>query len=145
MIIKYEESAEILRTVSEPVTKFNRDLISLVNTMFTAIEREKGVGLAAIQLGIAKRVLVIHNPHNGTKVAVVNPSWEKLDETTTTAKEGCLSAPGKYIEKERYAHIKINFQNLQGKPQERILKDFDARIFQHEYDHLEGKCIVGDS
>jgi peptide deformylase len=135
-VIKYSENPEILEQISQPVTKFDKDLISLVNEMFSVIKIEKGIGLAAIQLGIPKKVMVIHNPFSGLRIAIINPTYQTMSEETLLAAEGCLSAPGKYKEIRRYNHISVDYVNLQNKPQSRELFGLDSRIFQHEYDHF---------
>lgn len=142
-VIQYPSEKAILSQISEPVTRFNKDLVNLVNTMFRTIEVEKGVGLAAIQIGVPKRVLVIHNPESGLRVAMINASWEITNPFKVYAKEGCLSSPGQYVDIERYIGIKVKYVNLQNKPQEKDLNTMDARIFQHEYDHWDGVCLVG--
>lgn len=112
--------------------------------MFSVTKIQEGIGLAAIQLGIAKRVLIINNPLSGTMMAMINPKWEPVHHFVdkVTAKEGCLSAPGIFVDKERYTHVKVEYQNLSGKVCTKELKDLDARVFQHEYDHLEGIICV---
>lgn len=112
--------------------------------MFAVTKAQEGIGLAAIQLGIAKRVLVINNRLSGTIMAMVNPTWKALPSilSRVTAKEGCLSAPGVYVDKERYTKIEVQYQNLSGKFCTIELTDLDARVFQHEYDHLEGIICV---
>lgn len=112
--------------------------------MFSVTKAQDGIGLAAIQLGIAKRVLVINNRLSGTIVAMINPKWKVLPDIIgkVTAKEGCLSAPGIYVDKERYVRIEVEYQNLSGAECKKELRDLDARVFQHEYDHLEGIICV---
>lgn len=110
--------------------------------MFSVISVEKGIGLAAIQLGIPKQIMVINNPESGFRGAIINPTYVAMSEEKEVRSEGCLSAPGQYAEIERYKHIKINYVNLANKPQGRELLNLDARIFLHEKNHFEGiMCI----
>jgi peptide deformylase len=141
-VVLYEENPEILKKVSQPVTKFDRKLIDLVNDMFRVTETQRGVGLAAIQLGIDKRVLVINNKE-GFRGAFINPEMDdSISKGWEVDQEGCLSAPGKYVQKNRHTEVRVTYHNLQGKSATVDLSGRDARIFQHEFDHLNGiMCI----
>lgn len=109
--------------------------------MFSVIAVEKGIGLAAIQLGIPKQIMVINNPESGFRGAIINPTFQTMSEEKELRSEGCLSAPGEYTEISRFKHIYIEYVNLANKPQNRELFGLDARIFQHEYDHFYSKSI----
>lgn len=109
--------------------------------MFSVISVEKGIGLAAIQLGIPKQIMVINNPESGFRGAIINPIFQTMSEEKELRSEGCLSAPGEYKEISRFRHVYIEYVNLANKAQNRELTGLDARIFQHEYDHFFGKCI----
>ena len=142
-VVLYKDNPEILSRVSEPVTKFDKNLVNLVNDMFMVTKTHKGVGLAAIQLGVPKRVLVINHSAQGVRLAIINPEiiWENPLQATGT--EGCLSAPGEFVDIVRSVSVRIKYQNIQGKPVEIELSGFSARIFLHEFDHLQGiMCIT---
>lgn len=142
--MKVVQYLENLKKKSKDVEKFDKKIFGLVSEMFRVTETQRGVGLAAIQLlGIDLNVLVINNFKNGGfRGAFINPKMEVIGNETNEAEEGCLSAPGKYVKKVRYSSIKVKYQNLQGKFAEIELKDFDARIFQHEFDHLNGVMFI---
>ena len=90
-LVIYSEDPKTLETVSQEVTKFDRKLIDLVNTMFRTVELNQAVGLAAIQLGVPKRVLVISDPYKQYKVAMVNPKIIEQSELYVTQQEWCIS------------------------------------------------------
>jgi len=137
-LVIYSEDPKTLETVSQEVTKFDRKLIDLVNTMFRTVELNQAVGLAAIQLGVPKRVLVISDPYKQYKVAMVNPKIIEQSELYVTQQEGCLSFPGKSKKIKRPKSVTVEYKNLTGSTCIIELEDFTARIFFHEYDHLEG-------
>lgn len=141
-VVLYKENPEILEQVSQPVTKFDKKLVGLVNDMFMTTKTKKGVGLAAIQLGVALRVLVIDNYIDGVRTAMINPEIISQSEEMTTAQEGCLSFPGEYVDIERPVSVQVRYTNLGKQPCVADLQGFTARIFFHEYDHLQGTCIV---
>lgn len=143
----------ILSKKSEPVTKFDRSLHDLIRSMWSALESPGtfGVGLAAVQIGILKRVIVldttrISNPKHGRwaykpmRAAIINPTFEPLPCIVgeLVAPEGCLSFPGQEYSVKRHQYIKVKYQNLAGKEVIVNLGGLNAIAFQHEYDHIEG-------
>lgn len=137
-IVLYSETPEILETPSEQVTKFDKAIINLVNDMFRTIETTKAVGLAAVQLGVLKKVLAIKDPHTNLRIAMVNPEIIEQSKKTNNDTEGCLSFPGKVKKIARPDSVKVKYQNVTGKWNEIELTQFAARIFFHEYDHING-------
>ncbi len=139
---------KILRTHCEPVTKFDDGLKSLIQEMeatMTAPDPEtgiKGVGLAANQVGKNLRLLLMTLNVNTNKdhkiVAMINPEILELSKEKIEMEEGCLSLPGKFFKLSRPAKVKVRWQNEEGNWCEKKFEKWDARIFLHEYDHLEG-------
>jgi peptide deformylase len=124
------------------VTRFDDELRRLAADMHAAMAAAKGVGLAAPQVGISARILVL-NPSGKPEDALtlVNPVLS-LDEGSESGEEGCLSFPGIYAEVERAATLRVDAQDLTGGTIRRELSGFVARIVQHEFDHLEGVLFV---
>lgn len=129
----------ILRKKSKLVSNYNDRLKVLVDDMYETMDVAYGVGLAAPQVGILKRVIVIDNrdEENGKRFYMINPEIIEK-EGVEVGMEGCLSVPGKQGTVERSKDIKVRYNDLSG--EEKILEaeDFLARILQHEIDHLDG-------
>jgi len=136
-----------LKSRSLPVEQFDADLASLLEDMYETMIRNNGVGLAAVQVGVPKRVLVICLPdeegeqHVEERIEVVNP--EILHgEGSIVYQEGCLSVPEYYDDVERYNRIIVRFQDRHGAEKTMEAEGFLAVAFQHEIDHLEGRLFV---
>ncbi len=135
----------ILRTVSKPVKVFDSGLKKLVKDMKQTMVAAKGLGLAAPQVGVNKRVFLITLDYGkkGEKVLVmVNPKIRFLDDgdgafEMIVDEEGCLSLPGIWAKVERYRHIEVTFYDESGTHQILQLSDLNAREVQHENDHLD--------
>jgi peptide deformylase len=134
---------ELLR-LAAPVTGFDATLAARVEEMYTVMYEEHGVGLAAPQVGWSERVLII-NPSGTRKedaeaLTVINPRvlkrWGK-----SRAEEGCLSFPEIFVEVDRPVGIRMAWQDTTGREHEQDFVDFQARILQHEMDHLEGVLL----
>jgi peptide deformylase len=128
----------ILKQVCKIVTTFDIELEQLVNDMFTTMYMDNGVGLAASQVGILKRIFVIDTSNSGDKRRVfINPVIisGKLIERQ---KEGCLSFPGVFAFVRRYSKISVKAQDEKGEEFTLDLEGLDAICFQHELDHLGG-------
>jgi peptide deformylase len=131
----------ILRRGGAPVTTFDAELRQVADQMMEAMYEEGGVGLAAPQVGIGLKLLVL-NPagdakdRSGERV-LINPKITKK-KGREFGEEGCLSFPGIQAEVERWVEITVTYQDLDGKEQVLAAKDWLARIIQHELDHLEG-------
>jgi peptide deformylase len=128
----------VLRQPADSVEIFDRNLGQLVETMFAVMEQAGGVGLAAPQIGVGRRVFVMR--HGGIELAVVNPSVELLGHTET-AEEGCLSLPGQPHRVARWSNIRLNGRAVDGSTLDVSLAGWAARIVQHELDHLDGVLI----
>ncbi len=133
----------VLRKVSEPVARFDEDLRSVVAGMFARMRKSKGVGLAAPQVGLRQRILVL-NPTGKEEddLVLVNPTIVARAGDRTVFDEGCLSFPGIYAEISRPDRCTVRFVDVSGAPVEREYSGFESRIIQHEYDHLEGVLLV---
>src|SRR5271163_1347473 len=131
-----------LRTRARPVTQFDAELKQLVDDMFESMYAAPGIGLAATQVDVHKRVLVIDVSEGRNEPLVfINPqilSREGVEET----EEGCLSVPGIFDEVERAARIRVRAQDRTGAVFERDYDGVLAVCIQHEMDHLEGKLFV---
>ena len=133
----------ILRKVADPIVEFDDDLLRTVEAMLERMHESRGVGLAAPQVGLRKRILVLNAGGEGDEdIVLINP--ELLDRTgaKTLFDEGCLSFPGIYAEIERPDACKVAAQDVEGNRFEASYKGFTSRIVQHEYDHLEGILLV---
>jgi peptide deformylase len=148
------ESTEILqlghpalRKTAESVTDFSSEpLQQLVQRMLSLLAESKGVGLAAPQLGYSTSVIVVASKPTSRypdaplmqPLVMINPSFQASSENKVKDWEGCLSIPGIRALVPRYTDIQVSYQDSHGKQNHLTLIDFVARIFQHEYDHLQG-------
>jgi peptide deformylase len=137
-ICKYGEP--VLETPGDPVTEFGPELEKLAEDMFETMYAHKGVGLAAPQVGLSKRLTVIdcsvgEDPLQ--KLVLINPELIRK-EGTQVGEEGCLSIPGFREDVKRAKIAVVRAQNLQGEPIEVKGEDLLARALQHEIDHLNG-------
>ena len=143
-ITRYGEA--VLHQRCEQVTDFDADLTTLISDMFATMRSIHGVGLAANQVGVGKRVFVVDCPigEDERLVAhVVNPLLElPASRSLDVDLEGCLSVPGPYAELGRQDHAKVTGVDLHGQPVIIEGEGFLARCLQHEYDHLEGVVYV---
>jgi peptide deformylase len=138
----------VLKRKARPVTKFDKDLKTLLDDMVETMREAPGVGLAAPQVGLSERIVVIEyfekeedeeKEEAPRKVwAVINPEIVKVSEETTMGVEGCLSIPGLVGEVERHASVQVRALNRHGRPMKIKARGWLARIFQHEIDHLNG-------
>ena len=139
-----------LKLISKEVTVFDSDLHSLLDDMYDTMLTKRGVGLAAIQIGVDKRVLIINIPNDDDDDAlpiksetleIINPIVIKK-EGSCKHQEGCLSIPGVYEDIERSEHIVLEYKNRHGELKIIENDDFLAIAIQHEMDHLEGKVFI---
>lgn len=139
-----------LKLISKEVTAFDSELHSLLDDMYDTMISRKGVGLAAIQIGVAQRVLIINLPDDDSENAVftkdetleiINPIFTKK-EGSCKQQEGCLSIPGIYEDIERAKHIILEYQDRNGDRHTIDTDDFLAVALQHEIDHLDGKVFI---
>ena len=130
---------EFLRKKCKPVENFDEKLWTLLDDMAETMYKANGVGLAAIQVGVLRRVVVIDTDDN--LIELINPEIVKTSGTQT-GQEGCLSFPGQFGEVTRPKTVKIKAQDRYGKKFEMTGDDLLARAFCHETDHLDGKVFV---
>ncbi|UVI40523.1 peptide deformylase [Qipengyuania spongiae] len=157
-----------LKTVSEPVTAFDDDLKTLVDDMFETMYAANGIGLAAIQVGVPKRLLVIdlqpedtdaepeecghdhghgghshvHYPTKNEPRIFVNPEILDPAEELSSYQEGCLSVPDIYADVDRPMTCRVRWQDMDGNTHEEDLEGLMAVCIQHEMDHLEGILFI---
>lgn len=135
----------VLRRKAEPVTEFNAELSKLVEDMFETMYDAPGVGLAAPQVGISKRILVMDCAEKGQAkqpIVLINPVIIPESEPVCM-EEGCLSVPGIYAQVTRPEIITVKGQDAQGNPVELTrITGLLARCTQHEMDHLDGVLFV---
>ena len=135
-----------LRKIAKPVKNVDKDVIKIVEQMFFTMYEEKGIGLAATQVNIHKRIIVIDVSENkNEKVCLINPEILFLSEEAETMEEGCLSVPGFYESVSRPSNIKVSTLNLKGKSIEIEADGLLSTCIQHELDHLNGKLFVDHS
>ncbi len=138
----------VLKRKARPVTNFDKDLHTLITDMVETMREAPGVGLAAPQIGLSERIIVVEyfekqedeeQEDAPKKVwALVNPEIVKISDETLMGVEGCLSIPGLIGEVERHAEVHVKALNRHGKPVKIKATGWLARIFQHEIDHLNG-------
>ena len=126
----------ILRKKSRKVEVIDEDLHCLIDDMYETMYEAQGVGLAAVQIGKLKQLIVIDD-YEGTKIVLINPE-RVAEEGSSEALEGCLSVPERVGKVKRFEKIKINYTDRDGEEKTMEAEDFLARIIQHEMDHLEG-------
>ena len=132
-----------LRTVAKPVTQFDAALSKLVGDMIETMYEADGVGLAATQVDVHKRLLVIDvSEERNAPMVFANPEITVLDQCTREVKEGCLSVPGFYEPVTRPEHVLVRAQDQYGKAFELQPDGLLAVCIQHEIDHLNGKLFV---
>ena len=137
----------VLRTVCEPVDKITPELISTMDEMVQMMRAQNGVGLAAPQVGILSRFLVMMDPDSETIYRMINPRIVSYDSDVCTMEEGCLSVLGNdglpiYANVSRPAGVVVEWTDVTGDQKMAQMTGLPARIVQHETDHLDGKLFV---
>ncbi len=136
---------EKLKRVSEPILSIGLNEKKLVNDLFETMYHSKGIGLAAVQVGILKRILVIDissKDEEKKPMSFINPIIQKVSNETSLYEEGCLSIPDTFIEIERPKSCEVEYIDMDGK--KKILKcdGLLSTCIQHEINHLDGKLII---
>ena len=139
---------DILRAISEDIKEIDDDIKILIDDMFETMREVHGIGLAAIQVGIPKRLIIVEvesdysDDNKGYKLAMINPKIIEKSPDMIIGEEGCLSLPEIREDVSRSQYIKISYTDIDGK--ENIIEAYDliARIIQHEMDHLDGIVFV---
>ncbi|GHU39263.1 peptide deformylase [Spirochaetia bacterium] len=132
---------EALREKTTEVKKFDDELRALCAEMFNILHLQKGIGLACPQVGVLKRMFVIHIESDKPRV-FINPSIVSTSEKTSEFEEGCLSIPGVYAEIIRPSMVRVQAWNERGRPFTLDASGILARCIQHEYDHLQGILFI---
>jgi len=132
---------EILEQKAEPVTEFDEQLAETIAQMFEAMKRDHGIGLAAPQVALKKR-LFITDVEGDKRRVFINPEIIMTSPELSEYEEGCLSFPGLYFVVKRPASVTIQACNEKGKPFTLDADGLLARVILHEYDHLEGKLFI---
>lgn len=131
-----------LRTRAQPVTEFGSALATLIEDLFETMYSAPGIGLAATQVDVHQRLIVIDiSPEHTEPLILINPQILTREGEANT-EEGCLSVPGIFDEVKRAARIRVRAQDKTGAVFERDFEDILAVCIQHEMDHLEGKLFV---
>jgi peptide deformylase len=134
-----------LRLVSEPVKRVDGEIRKLVDDMFETMYKAPGIGLAAIQIGVDKRVITLDlskKEDNQEPQVFINPEIVWTSEDTAKYEEGCLSIPDYYEEVERPKEVKVKYLDLDGKRHEIDAKGLIATCLQHEIDHINGVLFI---
>ena len=139
------EPDPILRKKSSSLEKVDNDLRKLMDDMLETMYAAPGIGLAAVQVGILKRLIVLDISKKDEKkkpLFLVNPEIKYQSDNTSTHEEGCLSIPGYFAEIKRPAECHVDYIDYYGKPKKLKAKGLLATCIQHEIDHLNGKLFI---
>jgi len=140
-ILEFPDSR--LRTIAKPVTVFDDALRLLIDDMFETMYEAPGIGLAATQVNVHQRLVVIDVSEEKTEPLVfINPQFALLTEDLEEYQEGCLSVPGFYEVVQRAQRVQVNALDRFGEPFEMLCEGLLAVCIQHECDHLNGKLFV---
>jgi len=135
-ILKEDKNISELRKKSRPVEKINKRIITLLDDMYETLQEAGGVGLAAPQVGVLRRVAIIEIDE-GELIEMINPEIIQRNGEQEEI-EGCLSSPGKYAETIRPMTVTISYTDRNGEKKEKSGTELLARAFCHELDHLDG-------
>jgi len=139
-ILRYPDPR--LRNHAKPVAQVDDDIRTLVADMFETMYEAPGIGLAAVQVGVAKQVITIDISEDGDQpLVLINPEIIEADGSAVMD-EGCLSVPGIHEAVKRAVHIRVRSLDREGQVQEFEAEDLLAVCIQHEIDHLDGKLFV---
>ena len=136
---------EILKKTSDPIEKISFNEKKLINDLFETMYQSKGIGLAAVQVGILKRIIVIDVSSKDEKkqpLSFINPKIKKISNETSIYEEGCLSIPDTFIEIERPKTCEVEYLDINGKIQNLKCDGLLSTCLQHEINHLDGKLII---
>ena len=136
---------EILKKISDPVEKIGINEKKLINDLFETMYVSNGIGLAAVQIGILKRILVVDVSTKDEKnqpIALINPVIKNLSDDTSVYEEGCLSIPETFIEIERPKICEVEYIDEKGSKKNLKCDGLLSTCIQHEINHLDGKLII---
>tara|TARA_B100000963_G_scaffold344635_1_gene347685 strand:+ start:386 stop:910 length:525 start_codon:yes stop_codon:yes gene_type:complete len=137
--------SDTLKKISEPIVNFGDNEKKLIKDLFETMYHSKGIGLAAVQVGILKRVLVIDVSSKDEKknpMSFINPVIKNVSKQTSIYEEGCLSIPDTFIEIERPEICEVEYVDLNGKKKMIKCDGLLSTCLQHEINHLDGKLII---
>jgi len=132
----------VLKSSATPVDRFDESLRSQVQRMAGIMNDALGVGLAAPQLGISQRLLVYRVGPDAPVITLANPEIEWASKDKEPLDEGCLSIPGVTVDVDRPVHVRVRAQDEEGQPRVVEASGLEARVIQHEMDHLDGVLIL---
>ena len=132
----------VLRSKARPIQVFDDALRDEISRMAALMHDSMGIGLAATQIGTLHRVLVYRVEHDSPINALINPELEWSGKEKETMEEGCLSLPGVHVDVERPTHVRVRAQDASGEPILIEAAGLEARVIQHEMDHLDGILIL---
>ena len=136
---------EILKKISEPVEKIGVNEKKLINDLFETMYDSNGIGLAAVQVGILKRILVVDVSSKEEKkkpICFINPIIKKFSNESSVYEEGCLSIPDTFIEIERPKICEVEYVDINGKMKTKKFDGLLSTCVQHEINHLDGRLII---
>jgi peptide deformylase len=139
-IVKFGDP--VLKSKASPVAEFGPELRAEIERMIAIMHDAMGVGLAATQLGLLRRVLVFQAGRDSAPIGLVNPTVEWLSDEAVAAEEGCLSLPRVAMDVERPLHARLGGFDVEGEPVRIEASGLEARVLQHEIDHLDGVLIL---
>ena len=137
-IVRYPDS--ILKKKSEEVRYDDKSLRSLIPQMTESMKKNQGIGLAAPQIGLSKKIIIVTEGEESH--AFLNPRIIKQSKEKERDEEGCLSLPGLFVKVLRPKQVEVAAQTIEGEEVRVKARGLGARIFQHEIDHIEGKLII---
>ena len=135
----------ILRTVCDPVESFDKELKKIVRDMKDTLKKAKGLGIAAPQVGLDRRVFIFITDYGTSNQAVreaINPEVIFAADQQVLGEEGCLSLPGEFGNVYRPTEVIVSFFDVHGEKHQMRLLDLDARVFLHELDHINGVLFL---
>jgi len=132
----------VLKSRASPVAEFGPELRAELERMTAIMRDAMGVGLAATQLGLLRRMLVFQAGPDSEPTGLVNPEIEWLSDELVLAEEGCLSLPRVAMDVERPLHARVGGRDIEGEPVTIEASGLEARVLQHEIDHLDGVLIL---
>ncbi len=140
----------VLRKVAEEISPDYKGLTELIDNMYETMYKSEGIGLAAPQIGLSIRLIVIdadvmaesYPECKGFKITLINPTVLDRPGNNVSFEEGCLSLPGIHESVTRPDKVTVSYLDENIQPQTKTFEGFQARVVQHEYDHLEGKMFI---
>ena len=132
----------VLKSRATPVDRFDESMRRQVSRMAGIMHDALGVGLAAPQLGISQRLLVYRIGPEAPVIALANPELEWVSGESELGEEGCLSIPGVLVDVDRHIHVRVSGLDEQGEQRTVEASGLEARVIQHEMDHLDGVLIL---